>query len=53
MTQPDETIAMAELRRLVEDAFSRAGMAAGEVVFDGTAKEVLENESLRHEYLAI
>lgn len=25
----------------------------GKVVFDGTAKEVLENEKLRHEYLAI
>ena len=25
----------------------------GEVVFDGSAKEVLENEKLRHEYLAI
>jgi len=25
----------------------------GHVVFDGTAKEVLENEELRHEYLAI
>ena len=25
----------------------------GHVVFDGTAKEVLENEDLRHEYLAI
>lgn len=25
----------------------------GQVVFDGTAKEVLENEKLRHEYLAI
>lgn len=25
----------------------------GQVVFDGTAKEVLENEELRHEYLAI
>jgi len=25
----------------------------GEVVFDGTAKEVLDNEDLRHEYLAI
>ncbi len=25
----------------------------GEVVFDGTAKEVLENEQLRHDYLAI
>ncbi len=25
----------------------------GKVVFDGTAKEVLDNESLRHEYLAI
>jgi len=25
----------------------------GTVVFDGTAKEVLENEDLRHEYLAI
>ena len=25
----------------------------GQVVFDGTAKEVLENEDLRHEYLAI
>lgn len=25
----------------------------GEVVFDGTAKEVLDNEQLRHEYLAI
>jgi branched-chain amino acid transport system ATP-binding protein len=25
----------------------------GKVVFDGTAKEVLENERLRHEYLAI
>ncbi|PWE30620.1 ABC transporter ATP-binding protein [Maritimibacter sp. 55A14] len=25
----------------------------GSVVFDGTAKEVLENEDLRHEYLAI
>ena len=25
----------------------------GQVVFDGTAKEVLDNEELRHEYLAI
>ncbi|MQX36386.1 ABC transporter ATP-binding protein [Roseospira navarrensis] len=25
----------------------------GEVVFDGSAKEVLENEDLRHEYLAV
>lgn len=25
----------------------------GQVVFDGTAKDVLENETLRHEYLAI
>ena len=25
----------------------------GQVVFDGTAKEVLDNEDLRHEYLAI
>jgi len=25
----------------------------GKVVFDGTAKEVLDNEELRHEYLAI
>ena len=25
----------------------------GQVVFDGSAKEVLENEDLRHEYLAI
>lgn len=25
----------------------------GEIVFDGTAKEVLENEDLRHQYLAI
>ena len=25
----------------------------GQIVFDGTAKEVLENEELRHEYLAI
>jgi len=25
----------------------------GEIVFDGSAKEVLENEQLRHEYLAI
>ncbi len=25
----------------------------GTVVFDGTAQEVLDNESLRHEYLAI
>jgi branched-chain amino acid transport system ATP-binding protein len=25
----------------------------GTVVFDGTAKEVLDNEALRHEYLAI
>ncbi|HRO58180.1 MAG TPA: ABC transporter ATP-binding protein [Burkholderiaceae bacterium] len=25
----------------------------GEVVFDGTAREVIENEALRHEYLAI
>ena len=25
----------------------------GEVVFDGTAKEVLESEELRHKYLAI
>mgnify|MGYP002700347359 FL=1 len=25
----------------------------GGVVFDGTAKEVLDNEKLRHEYLAI
>ena len=25
----------------------------GQVVFDGTAQEVLENEQLRHEYLAI
>ena len=25
----------------------------GEIVFDGTAEEVLNNEELRHEYLAI
>ena len=25
----------------------------GEVVYDGTAREVLDNEDLRHEYLAI
>jgi len=25
----------------------------GQVVYDGTAKEVLDNEDLRHEYLAI
>ena len=25
----------------------------GQIVFDGTAKEVLDNEELRHEYLAI
>ena len=25
----------------------------GEVVFDGTVKEVQENEQLRHDYLAI
>ena len=25
----------------------------GQVVFDGTAQEVLDNEELRHEYLAI
>ena len=25
----------------------------GEVVFDGSAKEVLDNEQLRHDYLAI
>jgi len=25
----------------------------GEVVYQGTAKEVLENEELRHEYLAV
>jgi branched-chain amino acid transport system ATP-binding protein len=25
----------------------------GTVVFDGTAQEVLDNEALRHEYLAI
>ena len=25
----------------------------GKVVFDGSAKEVLDNEDLRHEYLAI
>ena len=25
----------------------------GEVVYDGSAKEVLENEKLRHDYLAI
>lgn len=30
MTQPDEPIDLAELSRLVEDAFSRAGMAAGD-----------------------
>ncbi len=28
-------------------------MDTGQVVFDGTAKEVLDNEALRHEYLAI
>lgn len=28
-------------------------LETGKVVFDGTAKEVLENEDLRHEYLAI
>lgn len=28
-------------------------MDTGEVVFSGTAKEVLENEQLRHDYLAI
>ncbi len=28
-------------------------LETGKVVFDGTAKEVLDNESLRHEYLAI
>ncbi len=28
-------------------------METGTVVFDGTAKEVLDNEQLRHEYLAI
>jgi branched-chain amino acid transport system ATP-binding protein len=28
-------------------------LESGEVVFDGTAKEVLENEQLRHDYLAI
>jgi len=25
----------------------------GNIVFDGTAQEVLDNEELRHEYLAI
>ncbi len=25
----------------------------GQVVYDGSAKEVLDNEGLRHEYLAI
>ena len=25
----------------------------GEIVFDGTAQEVLDNDDLRHEYLAI
>jgi branched-chain amino acid transport system ATP-binding protein len=25
----------------------------GKIVFDGTAQEVLENDDLRHEYLAI
>jgi len=28
-------------------------MDTGEIVFDGTASEVLENEQMRHEYLAI
>jgi len=28
-------------------------LETGKVVFDGTAKEVLEDEALRHEYLAI
>jgi len=28
-------------------------LETGKVVFDGTAKEVLDNEDLRHEYLAI
>jgi branched-chain amino acid transport system ATP-binding protein len=25
----------------------------GQIVFDGTAQDVLDNEELRHEYLAI
>ncbi|HIL20490.1 MAG TPA: ABC transporter ATP-binding protein, partial [Candidatus Thioglobus sp.] len=25
----------------------------GEIVFDGTAQELLDNEALRHQYLAI
>jgi branched-chain amino acid transport system ATP-binding protein len=28
-------------------------LESGGVVYDGTAKEVLENEQLRHDYLAI
>jgi branched-chain amino acid transport system ATP-binding protein len=28
-------------------------MEMGQVVYDGTAQEVLDNEDLRHEYLAI
>ncbi|MCP5038637.1 MAG: ABC transporter ATP-binding protein [Rhodobacteraceae bacterium] len=39
--------------RALELADRAVILDTGQVVFDGTAKEVLENEELRHEYLAI
>lgn len=39
--------------RALELADRAVILDTGTVVFDGTAKEVLDNEALRHEYLAI
>ena len=39
--------------RALELADRAVILDTGTVVFDGTAKEVLDNEELRHEYLAI